>query len=160
MQEQKRIDLQKRIEQKRVERRRVEQERKREEKAELRQERAEKLRKERAERARAAASVRARRAASRAAAPRAGASGRSIAAWQNVVQARVQAAAHSGSALGNGSATLVFTVEANGRVVSPHLAGSSGSAALDRTFLSIARRIGRLPPPPNGRVTVRVRVFH
>lgn len=147
VQEQKQIDLQKR----------VEQERKRKKQVELRKKRAEEqkeLRKERAERARAAAASRASR---RAGAPRAGASGQSIAAWQRGVQARVSAAAHSVSS-GSGSATLMFTVEASGRIVSPHIVRSSGSAAVDRAVLSIPRRIGRLPPPPNGRVSIRVPV--
>lgn len=150
-QEQKKIEQQKHLEQKRVE-----QERRRKERAELRKKRAEKqreLRKERAERARAAAASR----ASRPAAPRAGNRGRSIAEWQRGVQARVSAAAHSVSS-GSGSATLTFTVEANGRIVSPHIVRSSGSAAVDRAVLSIPRRIGRLPPPPNGRISVRVPV--
>lgn len=150
--EQKQIDLQKRLEQKRVE-----QERRHKEQAELRKKRAEKqkeLRQERAERAKAAANA---RASSRAAPPRAGASGRSIAAWQSEVRARVTAAARSVSN-GTGSATLTFTVEANGRLVAPHIAQSSGSAAVDRAILSIPRRIGRLPPPPNGRISVRVPV--
>lgn len=150
VQEQKQIDLQKR----------VEQERKRKKQAELRKKRAEEqkeLRKERAERAKAAANARVSRAASRAAAPRTGDRGQSIAAWQRGVQARVSAAAHSVSS-GSGSATLTFTVEANGRVVAPHIAQSSGSAAVDRAILSIPRRIGRLPPPPNGRISVRVPV--
>jgi len=147
MQEQKRIEV----------RKRVEQERKRKEKAELRKERADELRKDRAERARAAASVRAKQASRRAAAPRAGASSQSIAAWQSEVQARVYAAAQSVSGE-SGSATLMFTVDANGRVASARIARTSGSAALDRATLSIARRIGRLPPPPNGRVSIRVPV--
>lgn len=149
--EQKQIDLQKRLEQKRVE-----QERRHKEQVELRKKRAEKQ-KERAERAKAAANARAKQAAQRAAAPRPGASSQSIAAWRSEVYARVNSVkpAFSGE---NGSVMLVFTVEANGRVGSAHIAHSSGSATLDRAALAMARRIGRLPPPPVGRVTVRAPV--
>lgn len=58
----------------------------------------------------------------------------------------------------SGTATLAFTVDAGGRVVSASIAGSSGSSALDSATLSMAHRLGHLPPPPNGRVTLRVRV--
>lgn len=148
VQEQKRMELKKRIEQ----------ERKRKAQAEERKERADELRKERAERAQAAASLRSKQAARRAAAPRAGASGQSIASWVGELQSRVNAAAHSVATGESGSAILMFTVDANGRVASARIAQSSGSATLDRAILSITRRIGRLPAPPNGRISARVPV--
>lgn len=118
----------------------------------------EKLRKEPAEKARAAAASRASRA-SRASGPAPGASGMSLSEWQSLVQARVNAAApaaHEGGE--SGSVRLAFTVDAGGGVGGARLAGSTGSATLDREALAIAHRLGHLPPPPNGRVTVSVSV--
>jgi periplasmic protein TonB len=152
-------EKQQKLEQKRIEQKRVERERLRQERIErARQAKAERAKKERAERARAAAQQRASQAARAAGGARAGASGRSIDEWRSEVQARVSGAAHSISVGETGSATLVFTVDASGRVVSAHIARSSGSPALNRTITSIAYRLGRLPPPPNGRVSLSVLV--
>jgi protein TonB len=126
----------------------------------------EKLRKEKAEKAEKAAKARAAaRSASRAShegGPAPGASRMSISQWQGIVQARVNGAASSlhGSGEG-GSVSIAFTVNASGGVGGARVVGSSGNPGLDRMALSIAHRLGRLPPPPNGTITVRVPVhFH
>ncbi len=141
----------KRLKQNRVEKqKRIDQERQR-------KERAERLRKDHA---RAAASARA--AARRAAGPAPGAARQSMSSWVSQVQARINAAKRypeAARARGeSGTATLAFTVDAGGRIVSAQIASSAGSSALDNATLSMAHRLGHLPPPPNGRVTLRVRV--
>ncbi|HTJ01287.1 MAG TPA: energy transducer TonB [Methylovirgula sp.] len=128
----------------------------------------EKLREEKAEKAakaKQAAKARAAAQASRASregGPAPGASRMSISAWQSIVQARVNGAASSlhGSGEG-GSVSIAFTVTASGGVGGARVVGSSGNPTMDRMALSIAHRLGRLPPPPNGTITVRVPVhFH
>ncbi|MGB8277074.1 MAG: TonB family protein [Methylovirgula sp.] len=117
-------------------------------------------RKERAEQARQAA--RAKQASSRAAAPAPGASGQSMASWASEVLARINAAKRYPEAAReageSGTATLAFTVDASGQVLSARIARGSGSAALDRETLALAHRLGRLPPPPNGRTPISVPV--
>ena len=125
----------------------------------------ERLRKEKAERTEKAAKARAAAQASRAsrsAGPAPGSSGMSISTWQSIVQARVNGAASSMRGSGeSGTASIAFTVNASGGVGGARIAGSSGNPSLDRMALSITSRIGRLPPPPNGSITVRVPVhFH
>lgn len=129
----------------------------------------EKLRKEKAEKAekaqKAAKEAKARAAASRASregGPAPGASHMPISQWQSIVQARVNGAAASMHGSGeSGTSSIAFTVNASGGVGGARLAGSSGNPGLDRMALSIAHRLGRLPPPPNGSITVRVPVhFH
>lgn len=141
------------VPEKQLEKKRIEQER-------LRKARAERVRKERAARARAAAQA---SRAAHAAGPAPGASRQSLSSWASEVQARVNGAKRypeAARARGeSGTATLAFSVDASGRVVSASIVGSSGSAALDRETLSMVHRLGRLPPPPtNGRVTLRVSV--
>jgi periplasmic protein TonB len=46
-----------------------------------------------------------------------------------------------------GTAHLAFTIDRQGRVTSAHIAGSSGSAALDAETLALVRRVS-IPPPP------------
>lgn len=112
--------------------------------------------KEKAERAEKA------RLAARQAAPAPGARGQSTASWASEVLARINAAKRypeaARAARESGTATLTFVVDPNGRVVSPHIARSSGSSALDRETLALAYRLGRLPPPPNGRTPISVPV--
>ena len=101
-------------------------------------------------------------ASARAAGPPPGAARQSMSSWASQVQARINAAKRYPEAARarreSGTATLAFTVDARGRIVSASIASSSGSSALDSATLSMAHRLGRLPPPPNGRVTLRVRV--
>jgi periplasmic protein TonB len=46
-----------------------------------------------------------------------------------------------------GTAHLAFTINRQGRVTSAHIAGSSGSAALDAETLALVHRVS-IPPPP------------
>jgi periplasmic protein TonB len=46
-----------------------------------------------------------------------------------------------------GTAHLAFTIDRQGRVTSAHVAGSSGSAALDAETLALVHRVS-IPPPP------------
>ena len=57
-----------------------------------------------------------------------------------------------------GLARVSFVVDLQGRVLSQRLAGSSGSAALDREAISLLQRAQPLPPPPRemGRSSVSV----
>lgn len=48
-----------------------------------------------------------------------------------------------------GVAHLAFALNRQGRVISAHIAGSSGSAALDAETLSLVRRVSFPPPPPD-----------
>jgi protein TonB len=59
-----------------------------------------------------------------------------------------------------GLARVSFVVDLQGRVLSRRLAGSSGSAALDREAISLLQRAQPLPPPPRdmGRSSVAVTV--
>ncbi|HWL03956.1 MAG TPA: energy transducer TonB, partial [Xanthobacteraceae bacterium] len=46
------------------------------------------------------------------------------------------------------TATVAFTIDRSGRVLSARLAGSSGDAALDAEAVSLARRVSPVPAPP------------
>jgi TonB family protein len=47
----------------------------------------------------------------------------------------------------NGAVQLAFTINQQGRITSPHLDRSSGSAALHAEALALVRRVS-IPPPP------------
>lgn len=47
-----------------------------------------------------------------------------------------------------GVSNLAFSLNRQGRVTSAHIAGSSGSAALDAETLALVRRVQPFPPPP------------
>jgi protein TonB len=59
----------------------------------------------------------------------------------------------------SGTATVTFTVDAGGRVLSASLSASAGAPILDREALAIVRRASPFPPMPQGlgqsRMTVR-----
>lgn len=55
------------------------------------------------------------------------------------------------SARGSLTATLAVRVDAAGRVAGVSLAGSSGDTRVDAALSAQARRLPRLPPPPDGR---------
>jgi periplasmic protein TonB len=57
-----------------------------------------------------------------------------------------------------GTAHLAFSVDRQGRVTSAHIAGSSGSAALDAETLALVHRVS-LPPPPAEMAGVQISVF-
>jgi protein TonB len=46
------------------------------------------------------------------------------------------------------TATVAFTVDRSGRVLSARLAGSSGDSILDQEAVALARRVSPVPPPP------------
>jgi periplasmic protein TonB len=51
---------------------------------------------------------------------------------------------------GSGTATVAFTISRSGQVLSAHLIGSSGDAALDAEAVSLPRRASPVPAPPPG----------
>jgi periplasmic protein TonB len=48
----------------------------------------------------------------------------------------------------HGTSSLAFSLNRQGRVTSAHIAGSSGSSALDAETLSLVQRVQPFPPPP------------
>jgi protein TonB len=75
-----------------------------------------------------------------------------IASWRDLVMARLQSAKrYPGGAearRAQGTATLSFSVDRSGRVISSAIAKSSGHADLDREVLAMIRRAEPLPPFP------------
>jgi protein TonB len=57
-----------------------------------------------------------------------------------------------------GTASIAFTVDADGRVTSVRLARSSGNASLDRESQDLVRRASPFPPPPLGKASITVPV--
>jgi protein TonB len=57
-----------------------------------------------------------------------------------------------------GTASIAFTVDADGRVTSVRLARSSGNASLDRESQELVRRAAPFPPPPQGKASITVPV--
>lgn len=57
-----------------------------------------------------------------------------------------------------GTASVAFTLDADGRVTSVRLARSSGNASLDRESQDLVRRASPFPPPPQGRASITVPV--
>jgi len=92
--------------------------------------------------------------AARPAAPSPGsaASRAATANWRDLVVARLQAAkrypSEAQSRREQGVATLSFSVDRNGRVLSRHIVHSSGSSALDQEVLSMIMRAQPLPSFP------------
>jgi protein TonB len=88
----------------------------------------------------------------RAPSPGNAASNAAIANWQSLVVARLQQAKrYPTGAEGRreqGVATLSFSVDRNGRVLSRDIARSSGFASLDQEALALVRRAEPLPPFP------------
>jgi periplasmic protein TonB len=87
-----------------------------------------------------------------AAAPRQGSSGSSaasIASWRSQVYAHlVRHKPGTTSADGSGTASLSFTINRSGGVVSSRLSGSAGSSTLDQKALEMVRRANPFPAPP------------
>ncbi len=78
-----------------------------------------------------------------------GASGASASNWRGMVSAALNRnKRYPPGAQGGGTATISFTIDRGGRLVSAHLVGSSGSSALDSEAVSIAHRASPFPPPP------------
>jgi periplasmic protein TonB len=74
--------------------------------------------------------------------------------WRSQLHAHImrfqhypEAARSSGE---TGTASVAFTLDGGGRVVSARLAGSSGSSVLDQEAVSTIRRASPMPAPPSG----------
>jgi protein TonB len=89
-----------------------------------------------------------RRAATNAAAMAGTSSSTSPAAWRSMIMALLNRHKHLPPNGDRGTATVAFTIDRSGRVLSARLAGSSGDAALDAEALALARRVSPVPPPP------------
>jgi protein TonB len=84
----------------------------------------------------------------------------SMATWRGQVMAHLnRRKRHPGGAAG-GTASVSFTIDRSGRVLSARLIRSSGSAILDREAVALARRASPVPAPPAGigRSTVNLSV--
>lgn len=83
------------------------------------------------------------------------------AGWRSALMARLQRAKPGGTREG-GTVEISFTVDRSGRVVSRHVARSSGSATLDQAALSMVDRAQPLPAFPasmrEGRKTLNLPV--
>lgn len=84
-----------------------------------------------------------------------------MASWRNLVVARLQSVKRypSGES-GQGTATVSFSVDRNGRVLSRHLARSSGISALDREVMEMIMRAQPFPsfPPAMTQASVHLAV--
>ncbi|MDQ0393580.1 energy transducer TonB [Labrys monachus] len=92
--------------------------------------------------------------ADRAESARAGATARpsvSPAAWASSVLGHIRGYKRlPPDAKGSGSASVAFTVNRSGQVLSVRLVRSSGDPALDREAVALLRRASPVPPPPAG----------
>lgn len=83
------------------------------------------------------------------AAPMAGISSSTApATWRSMIMALLNRHKRFPSGGGQGTATVAFTIDRSGRVLSARLARSSGDSALDAEAVALARRVSPLPPPP------------
>lgn len=72
----------------------------------------------------------------------------SPATWRSVVMALLNRHKRFPPGGGQGTATVAFTIDRSGRVLSARLVRSSGNAALDAEAVALARRVSPVPPPP------------
>ncbi|VFU11008.1 TonB family protein (fragment) [Methylocella tundrae] len=88
----------------------------------------------------------------------------SAGAWRSLVSAQLNRnKRYPPSAQGaSGAATISFSIDRSGRLVSASLVRSSGSSALDSEAVAIAHRASPFPPPPadvsGSRITLTVPV--
>ncbi len=77
----------------------------------------------------------------------------SSSAWQSLVSARLNSVKQcpGGASGSHGVATVSFTITGGGGVGGAHLAGSSGTSALDQEAVGMVHRASPYPPPPGGR---------
>jgi protein TonB len=84
----------------------------------------------------------------------------SAATWRGRVMAHLNARKRYPGGGARGTSSIAFVIDRSGRVLSARLIRSSGSAALDREAVALARRSSPVPaPPPNvrgGRLTLTV----
>lgn len=83
-----------------------------------------------------------------------------MANWKGELYAHIKRFQHYPEAArangATGTASVVFTLDHGGRVVSARLAGSTGSPILDQEALATIRRASPMPAPPNGSATITV----
>jgi len=90
--------------------------------------------------------------AATAAAPAPGFNGAALSSWKSEIVIRINSVKEypeEARAQGtNGTASISFSVDRSGRVVSVRLSGSSGSSILDQAAVATLRRANPLPAPP------------
>lgn len=74
----------------------------------------------------------------------------SAASWQSALAAHLNRHKRFPPGGGQGVASVIFTIDRGGRVVSARLARSSGDSALDSEAVALARRASPVPAPPAG----------
>lgn len=72
----------------------------------------------------------------------------SPASWRSLIMALLHRHKRFPAGGSRGTATVAFTIDRAGRVLSARLARSSGDAALDQEVVALARRVSPVPPPP------------
>lgn len=72
----------------------------------------------------------------------------SIATWRGTVMAHLNRRKRHPGGAARGTASVAFTIDRAGRVLSARLIRSSGSAALDQEATALARRASPVPAPP------------
>ena len=70
------------------------------------------------------------------------------ATWRSMVMALLNRHKRMPSGGGRGTATVAFTVDRSGRVLSARLARSSGDSALDQEAVALTHRVSPIPAPP------------
>lgn len=87
-------------------------------------------------------------------------SSRSIATWRGMVMAHLNRRKRHPGGSARGTSSVAFVIDRSGRVLSARLIRSSGSSALDRAAVALARRASPVPAPPanigQGRITLTV----
>lgn len=89
-----------------------------------------------------------RRAAINAAAMAGTSSSVAPANWRSMIMALFHRNKRMPPSGGHGTATVAFTIDRSGHVLSARLARSSGDAALDQEAVALAHRVSPVPPPP------------
>lgn len=92
--------------------------------------------------------VNVQRAATNAAAMAGTSSSVAPATWRNMVMALLNRHKRMPSGGGRGTATVAFTIDRSGRVLSARLARSSGDGALDQEAVALVHRVSPIPAPP------------
>lgn len=84
----------------------------------------------------------------------------STATWRGSVIAHLNRRKRHPGGAARGTATVAFTIDRSGRVLSARLVRSSGSATLDQEAVALARRASPVPAPPAniGRASVTLAV--
>ena len=72
----------------------------------------------------------------------------SPATWRSMIMALLNRHKRLPPGAGRGTATVAFTIDRSGNVLSARLARSSGDASLDQEAVGLARRISPVPAPP------------